>query len=61
MNQPFTLNVNGQTHKVNADPDMPLLYACATISASTTPISAADWRDAAPAPCMSTASRRVPA
>ena len=27
MNQPFTLNVNGQTHTVNADPDMPLLYA----------------------------------
>jgi nicotinate dehydrogenase subunit A len=27
MNQPFTLNVNGQTHTVHADPDMPLLYA----------------------------------
>jgi nicotinate dehydrogenase subunit A len=32
MNQPvtpqaFTLNVNGRTHKVDADPDMPLLYA----------------------------------
>jgi nicotinate dehydrogenase subunit A len=27
MNQPFTLDVNGQTHSINADPDMPLLYA----------------------------------
>ena len=32
MNQPvklqsFKLNVNGETHTVNADPDMPLLYA----------------------------------
>ena len=23
----FTLNVNGKTHSVDADPDMPLLYA----------------------------------
>jgi nicotinate dehydrogenase subunit A len=27
MNQKFSLNVNGKTHKVEADPDMPLLYA----------------------------------
>ena len=27
MAQTFTLTVNGQTHKVEADPDMPLLYA----------------------------------
>jgi nicotinate dehydrogenase subunit A len=27
MNQKFTLNVNGQDHAVDADPDMPLLYA----------------------------------
>ena len=27
MNQPFKLSVNGQIHTVNADPDMPLLYA----------------------------------
>ena len=27
MNQAFSLNVNGQTHAVDADPDMPLLYA----------------------------------
>ena len=27
MNQPFKLNVNGQTHTIDADPDMPLLYA----------------------------------
>src|ERR1700750_3016878 len=27
MNQPFTLNVTGQTPAVNCDPDMPLLYA----------------------------------
>ena len=27
MNQPFKLSVNGQTHTVDADPDMPLLYA----------------------------------
>ena len=25
--QKFTLNVNGKTHEVEADPDMPLLYA----------------------------------
>ena len=27
MNQKFNLNVNGKTHTVDADPDMPLLYA----------------------------------
>jgi len=27
VNQKFSLNVNGQTHSVEADPDMPLLYA----------------------------------
>ena len=27
MNQPFNLSVNGQSHTVEADPDMPLLYA----------------------------------
>ena len=27
MNQRITLNVNGTTHTVDADPDMPLLYA----------------------------------
>jgi len=27
MNQSFKLDVNGQTHEVNADPEMPLLYA----------------------------------
>src|ERR1700687_5888721 len=27
MAQKFTLNVNGRTHVVDADPDMPLLYA----------------------------------
>ena len=27
MNRQFTLNVNGETHTVDADPDMPLLYA----------------------------------
>ena len=27
MNQPFKLDVNGQNHSINADPDMPLLYA----------------------------------
>jgi len=27
MNQPITLNVNGHAHTVDADPDMPLLYA----------------------------------
>ncbi len=27
MNQRFTLTVNGKTHTVDADPDMPLLYA----------------------------------
>ena len=26
MSQKFTLNINGQTHTVDADPDMPLLY-----------------------------------
>ena len=27
MNQSFTLSVNGVSHKIDADPDMPLLYA----------------------------------
>ncbi len=27
MNQTFSLNVNGKVHTVEADPDMPLLYA----------------------------------
>jgi nicotinate dehydrogenase subunit A len=27
MTQKFSLNVNGKTHSVDADPDMPLLYA----------------------------------
>ena len=27
MTQRFTLNVNGEVHSVDADPDMPLLYA----------------------------------
>jgi nicotinate dehydrogenase subunit A len=27
MNQRFSLNVNGKEHSVDADPDMPLLYA----------------------------------
>jgi len=27
MNQKFKLDVNGKTHTVDADPDMPLLYA----------------------------------
>ena len=27
MNRKFSLNVNGKTHTVDADPDMPLLYA----------------------------------
>ena len=27
MNQPFTLNVNGSMQAIEAEPDMPLLYA----------------------------------
>ena len=27
MTQKFTLNVNGKNHTIDADPDMPLLYA----------------------------------
>jgi nicotinate dehydrogenase subunit A len=27
MSETFTLHVNGETHRVQADPDMPLLYA----------------------------------
>src|SRR6266436_1247776 len=27
MNQKFSLNVNGRVHAIEADPDMPLLYA----------------------------------
>ena len=27
MSQRFTLTVNGKSHTINADPDMPLLYA----------------------------------
>jgi len=27
MAEVFTLNVNGTTHRIEAEPDMPLLYA----------------------------------
>ena len=27
MTETFTLHVNGETHRIQADPDMPLLYA----------------------------------
>ncbi len=27
MSQRFTITVNGKSHTINADPDMPLLYA----------------------------------
>ena len=57
----FTLDVDGKSHTIDADPDMPLLYALETTSSSTIRISAAGWRNAAPAPCISTASRSAPA
>ena len=61
MTEKFTLNVDGKTQTVEADPDMPLLYALRNDSTSTIRISAADWRNAAPAPCISTAARSAPA
>ena len=55
MNQTFSLTVNGKPHEIEADPDMPLLYALRDDSASTIRASAAGSPNAAPARCMSTA------
>ena len=61
MTKSFTVTVNDKTHTVDADPDMPLLYALRDDLGLKNPISAADSRNAAPAPCTWTASRRAPA
>ena len=52
----FSLNVNGQTVEVDAEPDTPLLWVLRDQSAWSAPSSAAASPSAAPAPCMSTAA-----
>ncbi len=37
MTQQFTLNMNGKTHTVDADPDMPLRYALRNDSGHNNP------------------------
>ena len=46
MSQRFTLTVNGKSHTINADPDMPLLYALRNDIGLTILISAAGSRNA---------------
>jgi isoquinoline 1-oxidoreductase alpha subunit len=52
------LKINGQPHSIDAEPDMPLLWALRELVGLTGTSSAAAWRNAAPAPSISTARRR---
>ena len=47
----ITLEINGQTHEVDVDPDTPLLWVLRDPSALPAPSSAAAARCAAPARC----------
>ena len=55
----FTLNVNGKSHNIDADPDMPLLYALRNDVGLNNPHFGCS-PNAAPARCISTGSRSVP-
>jgi aerobic-type carbon monoxide dehydrogenase small subunit (CoxS/CutS family) len=57
MSEKFSLSVNGSTHTVTADPDMPLLYALRDDLGLNNRILAAGWRNAAPARCIWTVGR----
>jgi len=61
MSEKFSLSVNGSTHTVTADPDMPLLYALRDDLGLNNPHFGWGWRSAAPAPCILTVSRSAPA
>ncbi len=62
MSERFSLNVNGKEHTVEADPDMPLLYALRNdIGLNNPKFGCGLARNAAPARCTSTASRSAPA
>ena len=50
MAKRIELNVNGTKHTIEAEPDMPLLYACA-MTRLKDPRSAAASPNAAPAQC----------
>ena len=39
MAEVFTLNVNGTTHRIEAEPDMPLLYALRSALSSARQVS----------------------
>ena len=51
----ITLTVNGKQHQIDLEPDTPLLWAIRDAIGSPAPNSAAASRNAAPAPCISTA------
>src|SRR5262245_24457022 len=55
----FMLKINGTPHEVDVDGDTPLLWLLRDVLGMTGPSSVAARRCAAPAPCRSTARRRV--
>ena len=57
----ITITVNGQPHQVEVPTDMPLLWVLRDVLGMTGTNSDAASRFAAPAPCMSTATRCAPA
>lgn len=55
----FTINVNGVDRTVDAEGDTPLLWVLRDVLGRPARSSAAAWRCAAPALCMSTATPRA--
>ena len=61
MTQKFALTVNGTTHTIEADPDMPLLYALRDELGLNNPRFGCGLANAGPARCISTDTRCAPA
>ena len=61
MASDFTLDVNGKQHKVNADPDMPLLYALRDDIGLNNPKFGCGLAQCGACTVHSTASRSAPA
>jgi aerobic-type carbon monoxide dehydrogenase small subunit (CoxS/CutS family) len=61
MSQRFSLNVNGKNHNVDADPDMPLLYALRNDIGLNNPHFGCGLAQCGAAPSISTDSRSAPA
>ena len=61
MVEKFTLNVNGKDHAIEADPDMPLLYALRNDIGLNNPHFGCGSPNAAPARCILTGRRSAPA